>query len=52
MRREDAVAAYRLSLAAAQALCESYARHGMLQILSHPESLPSITADLDVKLGF
>jgi tetratricopeptide (TPR) repeat protein len=52
MRRQDALDVYHLSLAAAQALCNIHARHGIRQILSHPESLLSITTELDAKLGF
>jgi tetratricopeptide (TPR) repeat protein len=49
--REQAVASYNLSLAAADALFDDYASHGILKILTNPETLPQITADLDAKLG-
>ena len=40
-----------LALAAADALYLNYASYGIRNILTNPESLPRITADLDVKLG-
>jgi hypothetical protein len=51
MPRQEAVAAYNLSLAAADALYDDYASHGIREILANPEALPNITADLDARLG-
>ncbi len=51
MPRPDAVAAYNLSLAAADALCDDHPSYGIRAILTNPEALPRITADLDAKLG-
>jgi hypothetical protein len=51
MPRQDAVAAYQLSLAAADALYDNYANYGIQKVLNNPEALPRITADLDAKLG-
>jgi tetratricopeptide (TPR) repeat protein len=51
MNTQNALAAYSLALAAADALYDNYARYGIRNILANPESLPRITADLDSKLG-
>jgi tetratricopeptide (TPR) repeat protein len=51
MPRQDAVAAYNLSLAAVDALYADYAANGIRKILTNPETLPNITADLDAQLG-
>jgi hypothetical protein len=51
MPRQQAVAAYNLSLAAADALFDDYAGYGIGSILTNPEILPEITAYLDAKLG-
>jgi tetratricopeptide (TPR) repeat protein len=51
MSRQDAVAAYNLSLAAADALYANYAAYGIRRLLSDPEAFPRITAELDEKLG-
>ena len=51
LSRRDAVAAYNLSLAAADALCDDYRSPGVRKILSNPEALPRITAYLDAQLG-
>jgi hypothetical protein len=51
MSTQNAMAAYSLALAAADALYDDYASYGIRNILSNPESLPQITADLDAKLG-
>jgi tetratricopeptide (TPR) repeat protein len=51
MSTQNAIAAYSLALAAADALYLNYASYGIRNILTNPESLPRITADLDVKLG-
>jgi hypothetical protein len=51
MPRRQAVAAYNLSLAAADALFDDYAGNGIRRILTNPELLPQITASLDAKLG-
>src|ERR1700733_952148 len=51
LARQDAVAAYHLSLAAADALYDDYGVYGTRKILTNPETLPRITADLDAKLG-
>jgi hypothetical protein len=48
---QNAVAAYQLALAAADALYDSYANYGIRNILNNPATLPRITADLDAKLG-
>lgn len=48
---QDAVAAYNLALAAADTLYEDYTDHGIRDILTNPEVLPEITADIDAKLG-
>jgi len=52
MSTQDAVVAYNLALAAADALYDNYASYGIRNILSNPDTLPRITADLDGKLGF
>jgi tetratricopeptide (TPR) repeat protein len=51
MPKEEAVAAYNLSLAAADALYDDPASHGIREILANPDALPHITADLDTRLG-
>ena len=51
MTTQNAVAAYSLALAAADALYDSYASYGIRNVLRNPETLPRITADLDSKLG-
>jgi hypothetical protein len=51
MSTQNAMAAYSLALAAADALYDDYASYGIRNILSNPERLPQITADLDAKLG-
>jgi tetratricopeptide (TPR) repeat protein len=51
MSTQNAVAAYSLALAAADALYDNYASYGIRNILRNPETLPRITADLDAKLG-
>jgi tetratricopeptide (TPR) repeat protein len=51
MNTQNALAAYSLALAAADALYDNYASYGIRNILSNPETLPRITADLDTKLG-
>ena len=51
MSTQNAVAAYSLALAAADALYDNYASYGIRNILTNPDTLPRITADLDAKLG-
>ncbi len=51
MNTQNALAAYSLALAAADALYDNYASYGIRNILANPETLPRITADLDAKLG-
>jgi hypothetical protein len=51
MSTQNAVAAYQLALAAADALYDNYANYGIRNILNNPATLPRITADLDAKLG-
>jgi tetratricopeptide (TPR) repeat protein len=51
MSTQNAIAAYSLALAAANALYDNYASYGIRNILTNPERLPRITADLDAKLG-
>jgi tetratricopeptide (TPR) repeat protein len=51
MSTQNAVVAYQLALAAADALYDSYANYGIRNILNNPATLPRITADLDAKLG-
>src|ERR1700677_186298 len=51
MSTQNAMAAYSLALAAADALYDDYASYGIRNILSNPASLPQITADLDARLG-
>jgi len=48
---DNARVAYALALAAADALVENYSSYGLRNILSNPQTLPRITADLDSKLG-
>jgi hypothetical protein len=52
MSRPKALNAYSLALAAADALYDNYANYGIRNVLSNPNTLPRITADLDQKLGF
>ncbi len=52
MTRQNAIAAYSLALAAADALYDNYANYGIRNVLTNPDRLPRITADLDQKLGF
>jgi tetratricopeptide (TPR) repeat protein len=52
MSTQNARAAYSLALAAADALYDNYASYGIRNVLTNPETLPRITADLDAKLGF
>ncbi|MGB6941976.1 MAG: hypothetical protein WBE37_06255 [Bryobacteraceae bacterium] len=52
MSTQNALAAYSLALAAADALYDNYASYGIRNILANPATLPHITADLDSKLGF
>ena len=51
MSTQNALAAYSLALAAADALYDNYASYGIRNILNNPATLPRITADLDAKLG-
>jgi tetratricopeptide (TPR) repeat protein len=51
MSTQNALAAYSLALAAADALYDNYASYGIRNILTNPQTLPRITADLDAKLG-
>jgi len=51
MDAEHAAQAYALSLAAVDAFYELHANLGIRNLLSNPERLPSITADLDKRLG-
>jgi len=48
---QNALAAYSLALAAADALYDNYASYGIRNVLTNPETLPRVTADLDAKLG-
>jgi hypothetical protein len=43
--------AYHLSLAAADALYDSYAAYGIANLLRNPCRLPQVAAELDRKLG-
>ncbi len=43
--------AYRLSLAAADALYDSYAEYGIANLLRNPQLLPKVAAELDCRLG-
>lgn len=52
MTKQNAIAAYSLALAAADALYDSYANYGIRNVLRNPDGLARITADLDRKLGF
>ena len=52
MSKQNALVAYSLALAAADALYDNYANYGIRNVLSNPNTLPRITADLDQKLGF
>jgi tetratricopeptide (TPR) repeat protein len=52
MTKQNAIAAYSLALDAADALYDNYANYGIRNVLSNPDRLPRITADLDQKLGF
>ncbi len=51
MSTQNALAAYSLALAAADALYDNYASYGIRNVLTNPETLPRVTADLDLKLG-
>lgn len=51
MSTQNARAAYSLALAAADDLYDDFASYGIRNILSNPEMLPRVTADLDAKLG-
>jgi len=51
MSTQNALAAYSLALAAADALYDNYASYGIRNVLNNPETLPRITANLDAKLG-
>ena len=51
MSTQNALAAYSLALAAADALYDNYASYGIRNVLTNPETLPRVTADLDAKLG-
>ncbi|MGA2879511.1 MAG: hypothetical protein ABSG13_11210 [Bryobacteraceae bacterium] len=51
MSTQNALAAYSLALAAADALYDNYASYGIRNVLNNPDTLPRITADLDAKLG-
>jgi hypothetical protein len=51
MSTQNALAAYSLALAAADALYDNYASYGIRNVLNNPGTLPRITADLDGKLG-
>ena len=51
MSTQNAVAAYSLALAAADALYDNYVSYGIRNILNNPSTLPRITTDLDSKLG-
>ena len=52
MSADEARQAYNLSLAAANALYESYSTDGLRNILRNPENLGQVTEVLDKKLGF
>jgi tetratricopeptide (TPR) repeat protein len=52
MTKQNAVFAYSLALAAADALYDNYANYGIRNVLRNPDTLPRIAADLDQKLGF
>jgi tetratricopeptide (TPR) repeat protein len=52
MSVDQARQAYSLSLAAADALVETYPGGALRNVLTNPDSLPQITAQLDKKLGF
>jgi len=52
LTKQNAVTAYSLALSAADALYDNYASYGIRNVLSNPDRLPGITADLDQKLGF
>jgi hypothetical protein len=51
MSAQHARLAYTLALAAADLLWEDYAGYGIRNILNNPAKLPSVTADLDRRLG-
>ncbi len=51
MSAAHAHVAYSVALAAVNLLFENYASYGIRNILTNPEQLPSITADLDRRLG-
>jgi tetratricopeptide (TPR) repeat protein len=52
LTKQNAVSAYSLALSAADALYDNYANYGIRNVLTNPDRLPGITADLDQKLGF
>jgi tetratricopeptide (TPR) repeat protein len=49
---QNAISAYSLALSAADTLYDNYSNYGIRNVLTNPERLPGITADLDQKLGF
>jgi tetratricopeptide (TPR) repeat protein len=51
MPQQQAVAAYNLSLAAADTLFDNFGGSGVRLILADPETVPAITSSLDAKLG-
>ncbi len=51
MSTQNALAAYSLALAAADALYDNYASYGIRNVLANPATLSRVTADLDSKLG-
>jgi tetratricopeptide (TPR) repeat protein len=48
---EHALAAYALSLAAIEMFYQSYAAYGIRNLMSNPQKLAEVTADLDKRLG-
>jgi len=48
---EHAALAYALALDAVEMLYETYSNSGIINLLQNPERLPSLTADLDRRLG-
>jgi tetratricopeptide (TPR) repeat protein len=51
MSTENARIAYNLALAAADALYDNYSSYGIRNVVSNPQVLQQVTADLDKKLG-
>jgi tetratricopeptide (TPR) repeat protein len=51
MNADNARVAYRLALAAADALIENYSAYGIRNVVNNPQTLRQITAELDKKLG-